>query len=56
MANDNLNSALTFIEKYVVQYIGFNIQHITYACTCAFQARERYKGNSRVNHATYTCT
>ena len=56
MANANLNSALSFIEKYVLQYIGFNVQHITYACTCTFQARGRYKGHSRVDHATYTCT
>ena len=53
MANANLNSALYFIKEYVVQYIGFNVQHIKYACSCTFHARGRYKGHSRVDHATY---
>ena len=55
MADANLNGARSLIE-YVVQYIGFNVPHITYACTYTFQARGRYKGHSRVDHATYTCT
>ena len=56
MANANLNNALSFIQEYVVHYIGFNVQHIKYACTCTFHARGRYKGHSRRDHATYTCT
>ena len=56
VANAKLNSAVSFIEKYVVQYKGFNVQHITYACTCTFQAKEIYKGHSGVDQATYTCT
>ena len=43
MANANLNSALFFIEKYVMQFIGFNVQYITYACTCTFQAKKNTK-------------
>ena len=56
MANANLNRAVSFIEKYVVQYIGIIERHITYAGTCTFHARGIYKGHSRIDHATYTCT
>ena len=56
MANANLNSSLSFIEKHVVQYIGFNVQHITYAFTCTFHARGKYKNHSSVDHATNTCS
>ena len=38
MANTNLNSALYFIEEYVVMYIGFNLQHII--CMDMYISRE----------------
>ena len=56
MANANLNSALYFIEEHVVMYIEFNLKHIRYAYTYTFHVRGRYKSQSRVHHATYTCT
>ena len=44
------------LKKYVVKYIGLNVNPIRYACTCTFHAKTKYKCHSRVDHATYTCT
>ena len=55
MEDANFNGARYF-KECVVQYIEFNKRHIRYACTCTIHARKKYKDQSRVHHAIYTCT
>ena len=56
MADNNSNCAIFFIDESVVQYIGFNVKHIGYACKCKFNTKGTYKGQSCVHHAIYTST
>ena len=39
MAHNNLNCAILLIDERVVQYIGFNVQHIEYAFTCTLYTK-----------------
>ena len=47
MANYNLNFVRFFKEKSIVYYIGVNVLHMSYTCTCTIQAKGKYKGQSR---------
>ena len=50
MTHADLNCARAIMEKSVVHYIGFNVQHIWYACIYIIQASGKYIGQSRFYH------